>query len=236
MATVANSCTWPFERPLSTLVEQLQFARSRGRRGALLVGAGCSVSAGIPTASGFVQIIRDQFPSSYDAANPKTYASCMARLTDAVQQELIKGFVDSATLNAASRGIGALISSSFIDRALTTNFDHLIMKACVGLNVWPGVYDYASSGVFVEERLHDKAIIHLHGKHDGIVLINTSESFRQHGTKIAPIIKECQKGRIWIVVGYSGENDPVFEQLCAVDSTHSGYIGYVTEVRIQRPG
>jgi DNA repair protein RadC len=141
----------------------------------------------------------------------------MARLTDAVQQELIKGFVDSATLNAASRGIGALISSSFIDRALTTNFDHLIMKACVGLNVWPGVYDYASSGVFVEERLHDKAIIHLHGKHDGIVLINTPERFRQHGTKIVPIIKECQKGRIWIVVGYSGENDPVFEQLCAVD-------------------
>jgi hypothetical protein len=59
----------------------------------------------------------------------------MARLTDAVQQELIKEFVDPATLNAASRGIGALIRSGFIDRALTTNFDHLIMKACVGMNV-----------------------------------------------------------------------------------------------------
>lgn len=168
---MGNSRTWSFERPLSTLVEQLQFARSRGRQGALLVGAGCS------TASGFVQLIRERFPTEYDAASPKTYASCMARLTDAVQQDLIGESVDAAVLNPANIGIGTLIRSGYIDRVLTTNFDDLIMRACVELNVWPSVYDYASSNIFIAERISGPAIIHLHGKHDGFILINTPEAF-----------------------------------------------------------
>ncbi len=42
------------------------------RRCSLLIGAGCSITANIPSAGGFVDIIKAEFPGQYDRAEAKT--------------------------------------------------------------------------------------------------------------------------------------------------------------------
>jgi hypothetical protein len=47
-------------RSVSEIKETLRNAKARGRGCTLLIGAGCSFKAGIPTAAGFVDIVRDR--------------------------------------------------------------------------------------------------------------------------------------------------------------------------------
>ena len=45
------------EHNMDDVVETVKNAKERGKKCTLLIGAGCSVTAGIPTANGFVEII-----------------------------------------------------------------------------------------------------------------------------------------------------------------------------------
>src|SRR5262249_60496889 len=67
-------------RSIEEVAETLQNAKARGKGCTLLIGAGCSVKAGIPIASGFVQIIKDRYPRAYQRAEKKTYPTCMSEL------------------------------------------------------------------------------------------------------------------------------------------------------------
>ena len=59
------------DRKLEDVVQALQFGKCSRRKCSVLIGAGCSVSAGIPSASGFVDLIRKEFEGAYERANPK---------------------------------------------------------------------------------------------------------------------------------------------------------------------
>lgn len=65
------------ERDIDDILMSLKDMRQRDRRCALLIGAGCSLSAGIPLAGGIVKAIEQQHPSAYRNARTKTYADCM---------------------------------------------------------------------------------------------------------------------------------------------------------------
>ena len=86
-------------RSIDDVVETLRKAKDRDRKCTLLLGAGASVKAGIPTAAGFVDIIRREFPEAYNRAMKKTYPSCMAELATGERRELIARHVDAAKLN-----------------------------------------------------------------------------------------------------------------------------------------
>lgn len=68
------------DRKLDDVVDCLKTGQRYGRPCSLLIGAGCSVTAGVPTAAGFVELIKDHYPSAYDRAAEKTYPACMAAL------------------------------------------------------------------------------------------------------------------------------------------------------------
>ena len=59
------------------------------------------------------------------------------------------------------------------------------------------------------DQISEKAIFHLHGQRDGFVLLNTRAEVTKHRGHIQPVFEDAHKGRIWIVVGYSGENDGI---------------------------
>src|SRR5690349_9660042 len=101
-------------------------ARKRGKGCALLVGAGCSVSGGVPAASGIVAFIRDNYPQRYERAKEKTYPHCMAELPLDARRDLIAQYVDEAKVNWAHICIAQLMKHEFVDRILTTNFDPLV--------------------------------------------------------------------------------------------------------------
>ncbi|MGB5457664.1 MAG: hypothetical protein WBO18_17065, partial [Gammaproteobacteria bacterium] len=76
-------------RSIDEVKETLQNAKSRGRGCALLIGAGCSVKAGIPAAADFVDIIKDEYKLAYQRAPEKTYPKCMGELLLSERRDLI---------------------------------------------------------------------------------------------------------------------------------------------------
>jgi SIR2-like protein len=183
-------------------------------RTALLTGAGCSYQAGIPLARGFVDDIKARFADEYERAAEKTYPVCMGELSASDRHDLICEYIDKAKINWAHISIAQLIRAGFVDRVLTTNFDPLVTRACALLNVYPAVYDMAvvRKG-FVADFVRDLAVFHLHGQRDGFVQLHRKEEVDALREAIEPLFDDTARNRLWIVIGYSGANDPVFRAL-----------------------
>lgn len=73
-------------RTIEDVVGDIRMARGRGRKVNLLIGAGCSVSAGIPSANGFVKTIKKENEAAYIRAKRNCggrepgYPDCMGAL------------------------------------------------------------------------------------------------------------------------------------------------------------
>ena len=201
---------------IDDVVAVLSDARTHGRSAALLIGAGCSVSAGIPLASGFVEMIRQDFALAYDRAEEKTYAHCMAQLTYQQRHDLISTFIREARINWAHLAIAQLMLAGYVDRVLTVNFDPLLVRACALIGLFPGVYDLATTEDFQPARVAEVAVFHLHGQQSGFVQLHTQAEIDAHSKRLAPVFTSVGANRVWIVAGYSGDNDPVFDQLADV--------------------
>lgn len=187
------------------------------------------MKAGVPTAQQFVEIIRKEHPEAYRrAGSPATYARCMAELSLDERRDLIAEHVDSARINWAHIAIAQLMKTGFVDRVLTTNFDLLVVRACALLGFFPASYDFAASQLFEAADIPDRAIFHLHGQRTGFVLMNTQEEVEKHSRYLAPVFEDAGKGRVWLVVGYSGDNDPVFDHLVKV-TRFNNYLCLLTQ-------
>jgi NAD-dependent protein deacetylases, SIR2 family len=202
------------ERTLDDVARQLQANKKKQRSCALLIGAGCSVQAGIPLARGFVEAIKQRFPHEYERAATKAYPFCMGELSAADRHDLISEFIDQAKVNWAHISIGLLMQGGFIDRVLTTNFDPMVMRACALLNLFPAVYDMAvvRQG-FLADYVRDLAVFHLHGQRDGFVQLHRETEVEALSRAIKPLFDDTTHDRSWLVIGYSGANDPVFRVL-----------------------
>jgi len=216
------------ERSIEDVVETIKKAKESGRGCALLLGAGCSMSAGIPIASGFVEAISKEYPRAYKRAETKTYAACMAELAPAERRDLIARYIDKAKPNWAHIGVAQLVARGFADRVLTVNFDPLLVRACSLVGAFPAAYDLAASQLFAPAEVPAPAVFYLHGQRSGFVLMNTKAECEKHAATLSPIFEDAGRGRVWIVAGYSGENDPVFDHLASVKRfDHNLYwIGY----------
>lgn len=216
---------------VTDIAEKLRYAKMSGNGCTLLIGAGCSLSAGIPLASQFIRIVQEVFPESYKKARLEeikrrtengemvdedtfvpSYPSCMGHLAPGVRRRIFVDYVDKAKINWAHICIASLIKGGYVDRVLTTNFDTLIVQACALLGEYPAVYDFAASQTLEPNNIPAKAIFHLHGQQTGFVQLISEEDLIQHSTLLGPLM-QASRGRIWIVVGYSGQNDPVFENI-----------------------
>ena len=215
-------------RTVDEIKETLQNAKSRGRGCALLIGAGCSFKAGIPTANGFVDVIKAEYGRAYERAVEKSYPRCMAELLLSERRDLIGRYVDNARINWAHLCIALLMQEGYVDRVLTTNFDLLVVRACAALGIFPAIYDFATSQLLKRADIPDKAVFYLHGQRTGFVLMNTEEDMATHSQLLVPVFEDAGSGRVWIVVGYSGANDPVFEHLANVPHFDNGlfWIGH----------
>jgi Tfp pilus assembly protein PilF len=215
-------------RSIEDIKETLENAKSRGRSCALLVGAGCSVKAGIPTAAGFLEIIKDRYKLAHQRAPAKTYPKCMGELLLSERRDLIAQYVDKAQINWAHLCIALLMQAGYVDRVLTTNFDLLVARACAMFGVFPAIYDFATSQLLKKADIPDQAVFYLHGQRTGFVLMNTEQDMKKHSKLLGPVFEDAGSGRVWIVVGYSGENDPVFNHLARIRKFDNGlyWIGH----------
>ena len=160
-----------FYRSIDDIVDIIKFAKDQKRGCCLLIGAGCSVKAGIPTAAGLVEEIKKRWPQAYARAPEKSYFRCMEQVVRGQRRDLIAEYVDQARVNWAHIGIALLVKEGFVDRILTTNFDPLVLRACALLREFPAVYDFAASQLFKTADIPDKAVFYLHGQRTGFILI-----------------------------------------------------------------
>src|ERR1039458_8747567 len=87
------------ERTIEDIAEALGPRGGASRRCSVLLGAGCSISAGIPSASDIVRQIEIKFPAAYARAASHNYPDCMAALERGVRRDLIGAYIDKAKIN-----------------------------------------------------------------------------------------------------------------------------------------
>ena len=214
-----------YQITVERIAEKLRNARPAGAKATLLIGAGCSVTAGIPACAELIRRIRDDFPYAYEAAKERCatgdpdYGRCMAVLDSRERRALIEGYVREANVNWAHLAIACLMRAGYVDRVLTTNFDNLVIRAAALLGIFPGVYDMTLYRQDAEDRdapllwdaLPAHAVFHLHGQSIGFQLLNTPEDLARHAPHVGDCFRFGEAARPWIVVGYGGENDPIFQ-------------------------
>ena len=182
----------------------------------LFIGAGCSISAGIPDAKAIVRLIKSKYAPYYKDAcleagcDTPGYAQCMNVLDEDERDYFINDIIENSTINNAHIGMACLIKSGYIDRALTVNFDPLISKACSLLNEFPPIYDFASNPEYRFGHIRGKAIFHLHGQTRGIKLLHSDDEIVEHANKISEGLADSLRGERIIVAGYSGSSDKLF--------------------------
>lgn len=200
-------------RNINDVVIALKKAQKENINVNLLIGAGCSVTAGIPAANGMVNLIKEEFPREYDRSKVKNYPNCMSKLTPSERKNLIAQIVENAKVNWTHVAIAQLLKAGFINRILTPNFDNLVQRSCSLVGEFPAIYDLATSSLFRTDLLFDKSVIHLHGQHTGFILCNTEKEVESQSEILKPIFEQLDQKSLWIIIGYSGNNDPIFRLL-----------------------
>lgn len=219
------------EELLKHLAASLKDAKDEG--GAiLLVGAGISVSAGIPPAQKLMKIAIENFPNYFTSEEQKLaqedlsqlqYNDIMTKLSNVKRKELFKWFIEGkedkgiekAKLNFAHIAIAELLKQGYFSRILTVNFDPLLIHACymVGMYPFPAIYDLGAMGKVNAELLHDPSIVYLNGQHVGFVQRNTTDQLEAHKETLTQIVRSTGCSKTWVVAGYSGENDPLMDAI-----------------------
>ncbi len=213
------------KRTVGDIAADLKRAKDRKQPGTMLIGAGCSVTADIPSATGFVQRIKNNpnYQDAYKRAEePKGYQDVMAALTSGVRHDFIEKYVKDAKLNWTHLLLGHLVKEKHIGRILTTNFDNLAVRALTLYRKFPAVYDLAVSPDFRPDFIKDPSIFHLHGQAAGFVQCHSRQETGQQAKKIPQVFGDSSVGRPWVIVGYSGDNDPMFENLAEIERFEYG--------------
>lgn len=181
-----------------------------------LIGAGVSVSAGIPLGRGLIEQAHAKFPSvchGIAKTDPRCYWLTMRALDPEQRRQLIIPYIDNAKLNWANIALAQLLASAYLGRVLTVNFDPLLAKASGLLGHYPAIYDFGAAPVSNVANMAEPCIVHLHGQSTGFVLLNTDKETQDHADRLKPLIQHVLQRAPLIVIGYSGQADALLQTI-----------------------
>jgi NAD-dependent SIR2 family protein deacetylase len=191
--------------------------REKGRI-AILIGAGCSYTAGIPLANEIVNLIWEKHRDQCSDLEPgeMDYNLVTGVVTEAEFLDLLRPSFDSAKVNFAHLCIAQLLKEKIVDRVLTTNFDPLLIRACAMVGEFPAIYDCAAIQARHLNNVFSKAfpqIYYLHGQCYGLRLMNRNLELQEHASTVRTILDRVCEDRTLIVLGYSGRSDQLINEL-----------------------
>lgn len=190
----------------------------------IFLGAGTSVSAGIPLTNVIVRHIRLKFyknplVKSHVINGKSDYYDLMALLTADERRDLFHFYVtrEKVKLNVANVYLAQLLKEGYIDYIVTVNFDDLILKACTLFNFLPPVYDISNIKTITTTDIRTSSVIYLHGQYFGQWLLNNKEELNKVENEVLSFFNSIKTRRTWIIVGYSG-NDGIFNKIKSLGS------------------
>ena len=201
---------------IQKIAETLKIARNQSRPAHFLIGAGCSISAGIPSAAKLIEQIHSEYPTRCAGLKDEdrhSYGICMELLSRNERHDLIKAHMNKAKINWGTIALAQLIAKNFVGRVLTANFDLVLENACGLLGFQPAGYDFGVAPARDPEMIVSPSIVHLHGQSYGLVRLNTDEETQKHREKLKPILRHTLRKAPLVVVGYSGSADGIFKTL-----------------------
>ncbi len=193
-----------------------------------LLGAGFSRSAGILTAGETVEkFLRTHSLLSGVGTPPpgqSEYAFLMSQLPPAERTKIIREVVNGARgpgthrlrINWAHLLLAALVDRGFVSLILTTNFDPLAVEALAITGQPARTFDLTAAGSFQPGILEAGTVVYVHGQSHGLWLANTESEAGRVRDQLPIVLNEATRGSALIVVGYSGENDPVLDELAKI--------------------
>ncbi|MFN8288589.1 MAG: tetratricopeptide repeat protein [Chitinophagales bacterium] len=213
------------EATLEDVANQVRRQIENGCSTAVLIGSGCSASAGIPTSDGIVQDIENDpgLKRFIEKCDVKDLPNYMRKLSLHDRKLLMERYINRSKLNLAHIFLASLVRNGFVDCVLTTNFDNLALKALTTLNQFPAVYDLAATSGYLSGSLTFPAIIYLHGQHTGWRLMLTDPQMQSLKEAITKALTKILEKHTLIIVGYSGK-DPVLDALASIpEFGHKAY-------------
>ncbi|MEG0030367.1 TPR end-of-group domain-containing protein [Acinetobacter sp.] len=200
------------------VAQLLKQAKENKKPYVFFTGAGCSVKADVPSATGLIQEICDKFPIQVKNIDPEkdkyNYGKYMSALDKDERRRLLKPhIIDNKKINWAHIALACLMQSGYIERVLTFNFDSILSRACNMLGLHPSIYDFATANPHLYHLISDPSIVHLHGQGTGFVQLNTADETKEHTEKLSDFIANTLNSNPSLFIGYSGNADAFFPLL-----------------------
>jgi len=195
------------------------------------LGAGASVTGGIPLANSIVKDILEKYPENPRIKKLKeaeqTYPKLMECLSPQKRNELLKSYIDEAKINVTHIYLAQLLKHGFVDYVLTVNFDNLMLRALALYNIFPSTYDMAILKDLTTTTFKEKSVVYLHGQHHGLWLLNTAAEMDKVKATVPRIFDSIKNKRPWVFIGYSGA-DPIFNHIKNLGRFDNGlyWVGY----------
>lgn len=179
----------------------------------IVVGAGASVSGGIPSAGKLVDLVKQEFPhclSGLSAKDAIDYGRVMGALSPGDRKALIQPLLENSKINWGHVALACIIQKTDVKRVLTFNFDLLLERSASLLGMHLPVYDFGVAPTKDIAELASPAIFHLHGQSYGLRLMNSENETETHKELLRPLLADSVRNHTTIVIGYSGVADPAF--------------------------
>lgn len=208
-----------------------------------MLGAGCSVTAGIPLADTIAEHVWNTHfarakPARKNGRWPKTheYPDVMHALPPKPRYDEFKYWMNGCTLNKAHAALGYLVYRGLIGRLFTTNFDDLVLRGCALYGVTPAVHDLgllsrltggsARSGYVAAYDTMEPSVLFLHGRYNGFWQIHDTAQATTQAERLQRVFR-AHRRRQWIVIGYSGECDALRSCLAPIVAEKQGNLLWV---------
>ncbi|QXW24691.1 SIR2 family protein [Acinetobacter johnsonii] len=200
------------------VAQLLKQAKENEKPYVFFTGAGCSVKAGVPSATGLIKEICEKFPIQVKNLDPEedkyNYGKYMSALDKDERRRLLKPhIIDNKKINWAHIALACLMEAGYIERVLTFNFDSILSRACNMLGLHPSIYDFATANPHLYHLINDPSIVHLHGQGTGFVQLNTANETKEHTEKLSDFIANTLNSNPSLFIGYSGNADAFFPLL-----------------------
>ena len=205
---------------VKSLANVMRTEAARGRPFAFLTGAGCSISAGIPSVPNLLKRINEhehgepvRHRLGCASLEDQDYGEVMGCLTLTERKDILDPLLKNAKVNWGHIALAALMKANYVGRVLSFNFDSVLASAAGANGFYPATYDFGVSPAESFDHIVTPSVLHLHGQGYGLAMMNSTDETMAHAAKLEPLFRDTFQHSNVLIVGYSGKSDKTFEYI-----------------------